>query len=85
MKGREATWIPPKYDRLSGLFVFQPMAEAIQQLILEVLDKNETIKDTRELILPGQSAAAATQDDQLAIIAALNSLLSRNVIDPLTT
>jgi len=57
------------------------MAETIQQLILEVLDKNDTIEDTRKLTLPGQSSPAATQDDQLAIIAALNSLLSRNVID----
>lgn len=56
------------------------MSEAIQQLILQVLDKNEIINDTRELTLPGQSSVAATQDDQLAIIAALNSLLSRNVI-----
>jgi phenylalanyl-tRNA synthetase alpha chain len=57
------------------------MAEAIQQLILELLDKNKTIQDTRELTLPGQSSPAATQDDQLAIIAALNSLQSRNVVD----
>ena len=56
------------------------MSEAIQQLILQVLDKNGTINDTRELTLPGQSSVAATQDDQLAIIAALNSLLSRNVM-----
>jgi phenylalanyl-tRNA synthetase alpha chain len=55
------------------------MAEAIQQLILEILDKNGSIEDTRELVLPGQSTPAATQDAQLAIIAALNSLLSRNV------
>jgi hypothetical protein len=61
--------------------IFLPMAEAIQQLILEVLDKNGTIQDTRKLTLPGQSSLAATQDDQLAIIAALNSLLSRDVID----
>lgn len=55
------------------------MSEAIQQLILETLDKNEVIGDTRELILPGQSSPATTQDAQLQIIAALNSLLSRNV------
>ncbi|CAG8580563.1 5566_t:CDS:10, partial [Acaulospora colombiana] len=55
------------------------MSQAIQQLVLETLDKHNTIDDTRKLILPGEASPAATQDAQLAIIAALNSLLSRNV------
>ncbi|PVG03460.1 putative FRS2-phenylalanine--tRNA ligase beta chain, cytosolic [Serendipita vermifera] len=56
------------------------MSQAIQQLILETLDKHNTIDDTRTLILPGETSPAATQDAQLAIIAALNSLLSRNMV-----
>lgn len=55
------------------------MSEAVQQLILETLDKNGSIDDTRLLVLPGQTATAATQEDQLVIIAALNSLSSRDV------
>ena len=55
------------------------MAEAIQQLILDTLDSQGKIKDTRTLILPGQSDAAVTQDAQIAILGALNSLLSREV------
>lgn len=55
------------------------MAEAIQQLVLTTLDRDEEIKDTRQLVLPGESTPAASQDAQLLIIAALNSLNSRNV------
>jgi hypothetical protein len=55
------------------------MAEAIQQLILTTLDRDGEIKDTRQLVLPGESTPAASQDAQLLIIAALNSLNSRNV------
>jgi phenylalanyl-tRNA synthetase alpha chain len=55
------------------------MAEAIQQLILDTLDTQGKIKDTRTLVLPGQSDAAVTQDAQIAILGALNSLLSREV------
>ena len=55
------------------------MAEAIQQLILDTLDSQGKIKDTRTLVLPGQSDAAVTQDAQIAILGALNSLLSREV------
>lgn len=57
------------------------MAEAIQQLILITLDQDGEIKDTRQLVLPGESTPAASQDAQLLIIAALNSLNSRNVCD----
>ena len=55
------------------------MAEEIQQLILNTLDSQGKIQDTRTLVLPGQSDAAATQDAQTAILGALNSLLSREV------
>ena len=55
------------------------MAEAIQQLILDALDRQGKINDTRTLVLPGQSDAAVTQDAQITILGALNSLLSREV------
>ena len=57
------------------------MAEAIQQLILDTLDSQGKIQDTRTLVLPGHSDAAATQNAQIAILGALNSLLSREVRD----
>lgn len=55
------------------------MAEEIQQLILNTLESNGQIQDTRTLVLPGKSDAAVTQDAQVAILGALNSLLSREV------
>lgn len=55
------------------------MAEDIQQLILNTLDSHGKIQDTRTLVLPGKSEAAATQDAQISILGALNSLLSREV------
>jgi phenylalanyl-tRNA synthetase alpha chain len=55
------------------------MAELLQQLILDTLDKSTTIDDTRKLTLPGSSKLASSQDDQLLIQGALNSLLSREV------
>ncbi len=55
------------------------MAEAIQQLILDTLDKEGTIKDTRTLFLPGYKEPAATHDSQIIILGALNSLSSRDV------
>ena len=55
------------------------MAESLQQLILDTLDKSGTIKDTRTLVLPSQSEPAASQDAQISILGALNSLLSREV------
>ena len=57
------------------------MAEEIQQLILDTLDSQGKVKDTRTLVLPGQSGAAATQDAQTTILGALNSLSSREVRD----
>jgi phenylalanyl-tRNA synthetase alpha chain len=55
------------------------MAESLQQLILDVLDSSSIIKDTRSLVLPGKSEAAISHDAQIAILGALNSLLSRDV------
>lgn len=55
------------------------MAEVIQKLILETLDKDGTIKDTRTLVLPGEVDAAASHDAQIIILGALNSLASREV------
>ena len=55
------------------------MAEAIQQLVLDTLDKQGTIKDTRTLVLPGQTDPAASHDAQIIILGALNSLSSREV------
>lgn len=55
------------------------MAEAIQQLILDTLDNQSTIKDTRTLTLPGHKEPAASHDAQIIILGALNSLSSREV------
>ena len=57
------------------------MAEEIQQLILDTLNSQGKVQDTRTLVLPGKSDAAATQDAQIAILGALNSLSSREVRD----
>lgn len=58
------------------------MAEAIQQLILDTLDKSGSIEDTRTLTLPGYSDPAASHDSQIIILGALNSLSSRDVCIP---
>ena len=55
------------------------MSEAIQGIILKTLDSEGSIKDTRNLILPGESTPANSQDAQLLILGALNSLASREV------
>lgn len=55
------------------------MAEALQQLVLDTLQANEVIQDSRTLILPGQSHSAASHEDQIVVLGALNSLLSRDV------
>jgi phenylalanyl-tRNA synthetase alpha chain len=55
------------------------MAEGLQQLILDTLHADSTIPDTRLLVIPGQSEPAASQDAQIIILGALNSLLSRDV------
>ncbi|KII94864.1 hypothetical protein PLICRDRAFT_33685 [Plicaturopsis crispa FD-325 SS-3] len=56
------------------------MAEALQKLILDTLDAHSTIKDTRTLVIPGQSEPAASHDGQITILGALNSLSSRDMI-----
>ncbi|KAJ6628749.1 phenylalanine-tRNA ligase [Mycena sp. CBHHK59/15] len=56
------------------------MAEGLQQLILDTLHAHSTIHDTRSLAIPGQSEPAASQDAQITILGALNSLLSRDIV-----
>ncbi|KAF6762347.1 phenylalanine-tRNA ligase [Ephemerocybe angulata] len=56
------------------------MSESIQQLILDTLDTQGSIADTRTLVVPGTSHAATSHDAQLAILGALNSLLSREMV-----
>ncbi|KAF9569334.1 phenylalanine-tRNA ligase [Agrocybe pediades] len=56
------------------------MAEQLQQLILDTLNSQHVIEDTRNLVLPGQAVAASTSEDQITILGALNSLLSRDMI-----
>jgi hypothetical protein len=55
------------------------MSEILQQIVLDTLESQSLIKDTRTLVLPGQSQAASSNEDQIAILGALNSLLSRDV------
>jgi phenylalanyl-tRNA synthetase alpha chain len=55
------------------------MAEVLQQLILDTLDSSSSIEDTRSLTIPGESGPAISQDAQITILGALNSLLSREV------
>ncbi|KAH7105582.1 tRNA synthetases class II core domain (F)-domain-containing protein [Auriculariales sp. MPI-PUGE-AT-0066] len=54
--------------------------EALAATVLSVLDANGTIDDTRSLPVPGTSRKATSQEDQLAIQGALNSLQSREMI-----
>lgn len=53
------------------------MAEALQKLVLDTLDKVGTIQDTRTLVIPGQRDPATSHEAQITILGALNSLLSR--------
>lgn len=53
--------------------------EAVQELIVSVLNSEGSIKDTRTLTLPGENSSAVLPDAQLAILGALNSLASREV------
>lgn len=55
------------------------MAEALQQLVLDKLAEDSIIKDTRIIILPGESEPAVSHEGQITILGALNSLLSREV------
>ncbi|KAH6915320.1 phenylalanine-tRNA ligase [Coprinopsis sp. MPI-PUGE-AT-0042] len=56
------------------------MSESIQQLVLDTIDANGSITDTRALTLPGESHPAASHDAQITILGALNSLASREMI-----
>jgi len=55
------------------------MSEVIQQLVLATLASRGTINDTRALVLPGQMQPATSNEDQISILGALNSLMSREV------
>jgi phenylalanyl-tRNA synthetase alpha chain len=55
------------------------MSENLQQLILNKLEEESTIRDTRTIILPGDSEPAVSHEGQITILGALNSLLSREV------
>jgi hypothetical protein len=70
-----------KCDTASSVVAYSSssMSLELQQLVLDILDKESEIKDTRTIILPGESKSAASQDAQLLIQGALNSLLSREV------
>ncbi|KAK0206376.1 phenylalanine-tRNA ligase [Desarmillaria ectypa] len=56
------------------------MVEALQQLILDTLDAQPSIEDSRTLVLPGQKEPATSHEAQITILGALNSLLSREMI-----
>jgi phenylalanyl-tRNA synthetase alpha chain len=58
------------------------MSETLQQLILDTLNEQSVINDSRSLILPGKSDPAASPDEQMIVLGALNSLLSREVLVP---
>jgi len=53
--------------------------EAVQQHILKLLETENTIQDTRAITLPGEYKPAKSQDAQLVVQGALNSLLSKEV------
>lgn len=53
------------------------MAEALQKLVLDTLDKDGTIRDTRTLVIPGERDLATSHEAQIVILGALNSLFSR--------
>lgn len=55
------------------------MAEQLQQLILDKLALHNTIDDSRTLTIPGDAEPATSQEAQLVIQGALNSLLSKEV------
>ena len=55
------------------------MAEALQKLVLNILNETGTIQDTRTLVIPGEREPATSHEAQITILGALNSLLSREV------
>ena len=56
------------------------MSESLQHLILHHLDIHGSLSDTRTISIPGSTYPTDT-DAQIAILGALNSLLSREVSD----
>ncbi|KAG9015488.1 Phenylalanyl-tRNA synthetase, beta subunit, cytoplasmic [Tulasnella sp. JGI-2019a] len=56
------------------------MAEQLQQHILDQLNSSPSIQDTRTITIPGDASPATSQESQLIIQGALNSLLSREMI-----
>lgn len=65
--------------KLYRLSLTVEMSEALQKLIVDTLDLHESIYDTRSLVFPGQAQSASTSEDQIIILGALKSLLSREV------
>lgn len=55
------------------------MSETLQKLILDTLELQSSINDSRSLVLPGKTQSASANEDQIMILGALNSLLSREV------
>jgi len=53
----------------------------LQQLILDHLDANGSLPDTRSLTIPGATSPATDAESQITVLGALNSLLSREVPD----
>ncbi|KAG8930567.1 Phenylalanyl-tRNA synthetase, beta subunit, cytoplasmic [Tulasnella sp. 418] len=56
------------------------MAEQLQQLILDLLDKSSVIENTQTITIPGETSPATSNESQLVIQGALNSLLSREMV-----
>ena len=57
------------------------MAESLQQLVLDHLEVNGSLSDSRTITIPGTTSPAADAESQITILGALNSLLSREVSD----
>jgi phenylalanyl-tRNA synthetase alpha chain len=55
------------------------MSDQLLSLILNTLETDSAINDTRDLVIPGTDRKAVSQDDQITILGALNSLQSREV------
>ncbi|KZT62933.1 hypothetical protein CALCODRAFT_489471 [Calocera cornea HHB12733] len=52
----------------------------LQQLVVNTLAKDSVIPDTRKLVIPGAKGQATTAEDQNAVISALASLASRDIV-----
>jgi len=61
------------------------MSETLQKLILDTLEAQSSINDSRSLILPGKTQPASANEDQILVLGALNSLLSREVSNGTTS